>query len=126
VNVNELYPKTEKYLKAANHVGQTIQARISAVEAEVFKDLKSGEESYKAVLYFVGQKLGLVLSPSNARNLAEQLGAETATWAGKDVTISTKRYDINGNVTHGFILTGASPAKVWGQDRSEPNDDIPF
>ena len=130
MKVSDMYPNTGQYLKAIDHVGQTINATIAAVDKDTF-NRPDGTEQTRMVLFFTGQKLGLVLSPSNARTLAETFGDDGSTWNGKEVIVTTKGYDIEGKKTHGFVLFPKAAAKGWGGPsekalKSEFNDSIPF
>jgi hypothetical protein len=130
MKVSETYPNTGLYLKAIDHVGQTINATIAAVDKDTFSR-PDGTEQTRMVLFFTGQKLGLVLSPSNARTLAEAFGDNGDTWTGKGVIVTTKGYDIEGKKTHGFVLFPQAAPKGWGgssttESKAEFNDSIPF
>ena len=132
MKVSETYPNTGQYLKAVDHVGQTINASIAAIDTDTF-ERENAPSQTRLVAFFTGVKLGLVLSPTNARALAAAYGDETTGWVGKTVIVTTKAYDIEGKKTHGFVIfPGVSGASFGAAKPTAPptgeafNDSIPF
>jgi len=129
MKVSDTYPNTGQYLKAVDHVGQTINATIAAVTSDTFEREGAASQT-RLVAFFTGVKLGLVLSPTNARTLAAAYGDESGAWVGRSVIVTTKAYDIEGKKTHGFVMFpgvgGGSFGAAAPASKEEFNDSIPF
>ena len=105
-----------KYLKAADLAGKRTRAKIRKVELVSFED--DGKSYSKPAIYFDGKEKAMVLNPTNTTELIRAFGAQSDSWVGAEVELSTKHYAAFGK--DGLILTpigGAEP---------EYEDDIPF
>jgi len=48
---------------------------------------QGGRKSKKPVVFFVGKEKGLALNKTNGKTIAAMYGSDTATWAGKQITL---------------------------------------
>jgi hypothetical protein len=98
VAVTQMYPSA--YLKSADvpKRGQTL-----IIERLVQEELNSGETKW--ALYFQGEKRALILNKTNALNIAEKLGDDTARWVGKPVALQVVKVSFQGKLVDGIRVT---------------------
>ncbi len=95
-SVSELFPS--KYLKADDLHGKAYTLQIARVEVEQMHSRFSGQDEWKAVVYFANAERGLVLNVTNAHKLAEICGSEVfSVWVGK--TVGLRPATFNGKPT---------------------------
>ena len=82
--VSEKYPKQSKYLTVEDLQGRELHVVNDHLEEDVVMGMPKVE---KDVLHFVGMEKPLVLSPSNARTLAQALGNNSDGWGGAHVEL---------------------------------------
>lgn len=95
MKMNDLFPS--KYLKTGDVSGKGETYTIEKLEVEKFKD-KEGDEATKPVLYFKGEKKGLVLNKTNAARLSEKFGDESDGWAGKKIVLRLESVEAFGKM----------------------------
>jgi hypothetical protein len=87
-----------------------------------------GEEKF--VLYFVGEKRGLPLSATCARDIAKVLGDEMVDWSGGKIELYTEQKPILDRDTQAekiiTMFRARAPAKLPPSSRASPDDGIPF
>ena len=81
------------YLSAAD----LDQAVIVTIEVVVF-ELVGAEKEELPVVHFIGAEKGMCLNKTNANTIAEFLGDEADTWAGKQIEIFPTTTDFGGKV----------------------------
>jgi len=98
---------TSLYLKAANYVGETLAKVVAGVTEDTFE--RPGEEPQtKNVLMFSDQLDhgdNIVLNNTNTDTMCDAFGEFSDAWIGKKIWLGTKRYDIDGKQTYGWIIT---------------------
>jgi hypothetical protein len=73
------------------------------------------------IVQFEGAPKAIWLSKTNLKAIVKVFGNDTDKWAGKQVLLTTKNYDIEGKQSVGWITT---PIAEDGKDAF--SDDIPF
>ena len=62
MKVSETYPNTGQYLKAVDHVGQTINASIAAIDTDTF-ERENAPSQTRLVAFFTGVSSGWCSPP---------------------------------------------------------------
>lgn len=84
---------TSKYLKVADLNGERKRMTVKGVEQE---NVAREDEDPKSVVYFHGEKKGLVLNRTNGNALMQLYGDEMNGWVGKDVVLVPSETDYQG------------------------------
>ena len=106
-----------RWLKAADMLGQNLSVVISNVEILSFDAEGSKPASERAALLFEGKEKGLVLNPTNNKYLCKTYGADSDSWIGHQVGLSTVEYD---DFKPGWAV------KALDVEETPFDDDIPF
>jgi len=124
MNINTAFPS--KYLKVADLDDKKIRLTIATVEMEKV-DTKKPEQP---VLYFRGQKKGLVLNVTNKNTLCKIYGEETDAWAGQPIVLAPKETEYQGDVVPCIRLEKPAAAQTEKKPlppaADVPDDEIPF
>lgn len=83
----DAFPGT--YLKAADLQGKEPVVTIKNIVPTEMKDLKTGNDVKKFVVYFEGKEAGVVLSPTKWDAIEAIYGDDTDKWIGQKVTLYT-------------------------------------
>ena len=116
----DYFDSDSPYAKAADDPGFNKQGIID----DTGKDVMSNDDGDRKVIWIALSCLDkpVVLSKTNGRALRDAFGAETKQWHGKRVLVTTKRYNIEGNQSVGWITT----PMLEEQGELDFDDDIPF
>ncbi len=98
MNVSDMYPSS--YLKASDIPAP---GRALVIARILNEQLRDGESKW--VVYFRGEKRGLVLNKTNATAIAEKLGNDTDKWIGEGVTLTTQKVSFSGKLVDGIRVT---------------------
>ena len=117
----DYFDSDSPYAKAADDPGFNKQGIID----DTGKDVMSNDDGDRKVIWVALSCLDkpVVLSKTNGRALRDAFGAETKKWHGKRVLVTTKRYNIDGNQSIGWITTPMIEEDAQGELF---DDDIPF
>jgi hypothetical protein len=115
-NVADYFASESQWLKAADHEDMNRRVKVEKVGSDVL----TGDDGEKDVIWVKFDKAPkpIILSKTNGMAMIAAYGEESDAWYGKEVQLTTKKYNINGNNTTGWICV---PLKD-----SDPEDDIPF
>ena len=115
----DYFDSDSPYAKAADDPGFNKQGIIE----DTGKDVMSNDDGDRKVIWVALSCLDkpVVLSKTNGRALRDAFGAETKKWHGERVLVTTKRYNIDGNASIGWITT-----PMIADDDEDFDDDIPF
>lgn len=116
MNINDAFAAT--YLKAQDLMGQDVKLTIDRVEVQ-----EVGDDT-KPVLYFRGKDKALVLNKTNASTIADQHGAETDHWPGKEITLFPSQTDFQGKQVPCIRVRLAANAATGSF--APVDDDVPF
>lgn len=109
MQVDEMYPSS--YLKSSDIPSH---GRTLVINRLLNEQLRDGDAKW--IVYFRGEKRGLVLNKTNASNIAQTLGNDTDAWIGKSVTLAVHKVSFQGKLVDGIRATVPDPF----------DDDIPL
>jgi len=115
-NMSQYAVSDSQDLKALEHKGQNLKARISGVTTRTYPATEKGPAITKPVLSFEGKEKVLVCSRTNTKILCKAYGDEDTDWIGHEIGLATHDYDVGT----GWIIT---PLDV---EAPAFDDDIPF
>ncbi len=96
------FSKSSPYIKAVEFIGRTVTRVIKNVGEDTFE--RQGQEPQtKFVLFFTNDE-AMVLNNTNRDTLIAAFTDIPGKWIGSKILLSTKQYDIEGKITHGFML----------------------
>ena len=100
MNVNEAYPSTSTYVKAADLQNRDVLCTIVQIT--------QGDETIdrKLVVHFMGKEKALVLNKTNARTIAAIYGDETTAWVNNQVVLYTAMVDFQGKIVPAIRVKG--------------------
>ena len=81
-----------KYLKASDLQGKRPKVKIESISLLEFKDEDSGKISHKPALALAGKEKQLVMNATNTEECMRVFGADSDSWIGKELVLSTKYY----------------------------------
>jgi len=103
-------------LKAIDFKGKNLKVVISDVEERHY-EAKNGQAAQdKLALHFEGREKTLVLNITNTKALINGYGADTDTWKGQEVGLSTQETEMG----EGWVV------KPLNLPEPDFDDDIPF
>ena len=122
MNINDIY--SSNWLKASD-IGANGQERKALIESV---DVTELDGKQKAVVFFRGQKKGLVLNSTNAMTISAVLGPDTNSWIGKSVYLYVTKVPYNGSMTDAIRVRAVnempqSPPPSSAPDYSYMSDD---
>ena len=113
-----------KYLKAGEDVceGDDLTLTIQRYDQERIGQGADADDKY--VLYFRGNKKGLVLNKTNAKVIAELHGDDLDDWIGKQITLYEAEVQFGNDTVAGIRVrkrkpNGKKPAPVTQADADE-------
>ena len=107
------YAATSNYLSGAEMAGKTAKVVIASYREFKFEN----DEHPSLIIGFDGTDRELVLNKTNARILVADFGAEADAWIGKQITLTTQQYSMEGGLKHGIVIQTGN---------AEASDEIPF
>jgi hypothetical protein len=123
MKIGAMFPSN--YLKAADvEGGKTLTISEVAMQEFVRKD---GSTETKPIVFFQGEKRGLVLNKTNSKLISKALESDdTDDWIGKPITLYSAEVEFGGDLVDSIRVRGkkAEPTKTVGDEFGE--DDIPF
>ena len=104
VDTKKYFNSDSPYEKAAEHEGFNKQAIITESGADT---LTTRDDKEREIIWLALSCLEkpIVLSNTNGRALRDAFGKNTKTWHDKRVLLTTRRYNIDGNASVGWITT---------------------
>jgi len=114
VDMTQYAGKESNYLKAADLQGKTPNVIIDDVELVEFEN--DGKREVKPALQLRGKEKKLVLNATNTDSLMRKFGADSETWKGKTIMLSTQYYAAFDK--EGLVVTAI--------DTEGLDDEIPF
>jgi hypothetical protein len=104
-----LYPS--KYVKAADLMGREITKTIKTVKLEELEGV-DGTKKAKVIVYFSDSQKMWVVPRTCGEALRAMFGEETEKWAGKRVTLFSKKVDSFGEEVDAVRVKGSPDIKV--------------
>ncbi len=129
MNINTAFPS--KYLKVADLDDKRVKFTVAAIEMEKV-DTKKPEQP---VLYFRGEKKGLVLNVTNKNTMVKIYGEETDNWLGQPIVLAPKETEYQGDIVPCIRLEKPvapaagkkpPPPPPGDADDNQSDDGIPF
>lgn len=134
------------HLKAEDLQGRDVGVVMSQVVMQEIHNQATNQKEMKPVLFFEGKQKGLILNVTNKNTIREAFGPDTDHWAGKPVTLLSKKTDYAGSrvacIRIGIPVAAAPPAPAPAAPVAAPapppsapvipdtepgtNSDIPF
>lgn len=117
-NIDKAFPSN--YLKAADVEDEPRSLKIQRVEFNV----KIGDDE-KPVLYFSGEKKGLVLNKTNSNIISKLYGKETEDWIGKEVILYQAVVEMKGDMVDAIRVRApkTGPRREFQKPSTEPEVD---
>lgn len=103
-----LYPS--RYVKAADLMGKEITKTIKAVKLEELEGV-DGTKKAKVIVYFADSQKMWVVPRTCGEALRLMFGRETDKWAGKRVTLFSKKVDSFGEEVDAVRVKGSPDIK---------------
>lgn len=88
--ISDFFPS--KYVAAADLRGAPVQVTIANVTIEELEGKK------KLILWFTGQRKGLMLNKTNAKVIAKLYGDEVSAWFNRTITIYPSECSYKGDI----------------------------
>jgi sucrose-6-phosphate hydrolase SacC (GH32 family) len=131
MNINAAFPS--KYIKASDLDGKTVTVTIREVKIEQI----GRENDPKPVIYFSGKDKGMVLNKTNARKIAQIVGAaDTEQWTGAKIALFATEVEFSGDMVEAIRVKPAPATAKAAPPVSHPltddedapltDEDIPF
>ena len=96
----------DPYLRAGHLAGEDVTVTIDRVEAEVV----GPDKAKRPVVYFTGQKKGMVLNKTNSRQIRTFYGPDTSQWTGRRITIFPTETQFKGEIVDCIRVRARVPA----------------
>jgi hypothetical protein len=116
-NINEVFGKDNKWLKAADLQGKKFKLTIGSVELLTFD--QDGKKQVKLGLLFNGRDKGMVVNKTNAAIIGAMHGPNTDKWIDKQITIYPGKVKFGTDMVDAIMVEQFVPA-------ADPEDEIPF
>ena len=95
-----------KYLKA----GDLTEDRILVIDRYEIEDIGSGNDAEeKPILYFRGEKKGLVLNKTNSNIITKLYGDEMNDWIGKPIILYAAEVEFQGDIVPAIRVRAKKP-----------------
>ena len=107
------------FFKASELAGKRTPLTITTCRKTEMNDGKA-----KPVLYFKEDTRGLVLNVENRTELAARFGRDTQAWAGKKITLITRRVNGPKGPCDGIRLADPPTGEMIGDDIPFGDDDV--
>lgn len=97
LKVSDAYPS--KYINATDLGGTRVDLTIERISLEEVPSFEEGEDNVnKMCVWFAGKQKGMLLSPTNARFLAQVFGDDSDLWVGKQVALYSVKQKVYGQM----------------------------
>ena len=95
------YSSNDPHMKAKNHIGETMRKVIQDIGDDVLNF--PGKDPRNVVVLFFNDSTSMICSNPVIGTLSDSVGPLPKDWIGRSILINTKRYEIDGKTTHGWI-----------------------
>lgn len=108
-----------KYLKPADLQDKHVTAEMDYVLMEEVEN-RDGQVEMKPVLYFKGQRRGLILNVTNSKTIANLYGDETDAWKGMPIVLFSAMVDAWGETVASIRMKRPSSASMIRAFKESP------
>ena len=99
MDIKQVYKSAGRFLSTEDLKGQEHRLKIRAIECETFTDRKTGKETEKTVVYFVGKNKGWICGKLCSFMIAEEWkSTETDDWIGGEIFLRPEKCQMEGQI----------------------------
>ena len=108
------YSSNDPHMKAKNHIGETMRKVVADVGDDVLNF--PGKPPKDVIVLFFTDNTSMICSNPVIGTLTDSAGPLPSEWIGRSILINTKRYEIDGKTTFGWVAM---------TDPDQTNDPLP-